>query len=136
MVENILFTLRRIESEWYSIGQCLYVPKEKRNEIRSQHSTDSERLKAVLLYVLTLHPRASWRCVINALCKMRQDQVAERIQDFCEPVTGMLIKKRNIATALVHAIFASCLVITTTVRIDMDNSLLENLGIWPPPSII
>ena len=65
-------------------------------EIRTQHSTDSDRLRAVILYVLTLHPRASWRCFIDALHRMGEFQVPERIQDYSEPVTGMHIK--DIAT--------------------------------------
>ena len=88
--------LRGIEEKWHDIGVWLYVPMEIRREIESQHSTDSDRLKAVILYVLTLHPRSSWRCVIRALHGMGEHQVAERIQYYSEPVTGMHIK--DIAT--------------------------------------
>ena len=88
--------LRGIEGRWNYFGQCLYVPDESRQEIRSQHSTDCDRLRAVILYVLTLHPRSSWRCVIRTLHWMEEHQVAERIQDYSEPVTGMHIK--DIAT--------------------------------------
>ena len=95
-VENIMAALRGIEERWNDIGGWLYVPGEIRQEIRSQHSTDSDRLRAVILYVLTLHPRSSWRCVIRALHEMREHQVAERIQYYSEPVTGMHIK--DIAT--------------------------------------
>ena len=92
-VENIRVALRGIEEErWDDIGQWLRVPEETRREIRSQHSTDSERLRAVLLYTLTLHPRSSWRCVINALHRIEEHQVVERIQDYSEPVTSMHIK--------------------------------------------
>ena len=52
-----------------------------KGEIRSQHSTKSDRLRAVLLYALTLHPRSSWRCVINVLYRAGLHKVAERIQD-------------------------------------------------------
>ena len=95
-VENIMVALRGIEERWDDIGNCLYVPRKTRWEIRSQHSTDSERLHAVILYVLTLHPRSSWRCIINGLHWIEEHQVAERIQDYSEPVTGMHIK--DIAT--------------------------------------
>ena len=96
-VENILVALRGIEGRWYFIGQWLYVPLETRQEIRSQHSTNSDRLRAVLLYTLTLHPRSSWRCIVCALHTIGEHQVAERIQDYSEPVKGMHIK--DIATA-------------------------------------
>ena len=91
-VENIMAALRGITRRWNNIGAWLYVPL----EIRSQHSTSSDRLKAVILYALTLHPRSSWRCVINALHRIEEHQVAERIQYYSEPVTGMHIK--DIAT--------------------------------------
>ena len=91
-VENIMAALRGIEGRWDDIGEWLYVPYLTRREIESQHSTDSERLRAVILYVLTLHPRSSWRCVINALHWIKEHQVAERIQYYSEPVTGMHIK--------------------------------------------
>ena len=84
--------LRGIEGRWNDIGECLYVPDETLDEIRSQYSTDSDRLRAVILYALTLHPRSSWRCVISALHIIGEHQVAERIQDYSEPVTGMHIK--------------------------------------------
>ena len=95
-VENIMVALRGIEGSWDDIGSLLYVPLETREEIRSQHSTDSERLHAVILYMLTLNPRSSWRCIINALHRMEERQVAERIQDYSEPVTG--IHTKDIAT--------------------------------------
>ena len=95
-VENIMVALRGIEGRWDDIGHWLYVPEETRWEIRSQHSMDSERLHAVILYMLTLHPRSSWRCIINTLHRIEEHQVADRIQDYSEPVTGMHIK--DIAT--------------------------------------
>jgi hypothetical protein len=88
--------LREIEERWHDIGHCLFVPWKTMDELWSQYSTDSERLTAVILYALTLHPRFSWRCVIYALYAMKEHQVAERIQDYSEPVTGMHIK--DIAT--------------------------------------
>ena len=84
--------LRGIEGRWDDMGRWLYVPDKIRQEIRSQQSTDSDRLRAVILYALTLHPRSSWRCVINALQRMEEHQVAERILDYSDPVTGMHIK--------------------------------------------
>ena len=88
--------LRGIEGEQDDIGRWLCIPWETIWEIRRQHSTDLEQLRAVILYALTLHPRSSWRCVINAVHDMKEHQVAERIQDYSEPVTGMHIK--DIAT--------------------------------------
>ena len=91
-----MVALRGIEGRWDNFGSWLCVPYKTRQEIRSQHSTDSERLHSVILYMLTLHPRSSWRCIINAFHWIGEHQVAERIQDYSEPVTGMHIK--DIAT--------------------------------------
>ena len=87
-VENIMVALSGIEERWNTIGYWLYVPEETMDEIRKRHSNDSERLKALILYTLTLHPRSSWRCVIRALHGMEK-QAAKRIEDYSEFVTGM-----------------------------------------------
>jgi hypothetical protein len=91
-VGNIMVALRGIEERWDDIGGWLCVSRKTRQEIRSQHSTYTERLRAVILYALTLHPRSSWRCVIDALYGIEEHQVAEQIQDYSEPVTGMHIE--------------------------------------------
>ena len=57
--------------------------------MRSQHSNDDEKLQQVFLYVLAVHPFASWRVIINALHEMGERQLAESIQEYAEPVTGM-----------------------------------------------
>ena len=115
-IDNILQALRGTEARWDKLGRGLCVPDETRQEIWTQNSTNSDRLRAVILYVLTLHPRASWRCFIDALHWMREHQVAERIQDYCEPVTGMHIK--DIATI-------SCIMrlITITVLVVMSHNV-------------
>ena len=95
-VESIMVALRGIERRWDNIGYLLYVPEKTIQEISSRHFTDSERLHAVILYMLTLNPQSSWRCIINALHRIEEHQVAERIQDYSEPVTGIHIK--DIAT--------------------------------------
>ena len=97
-VDNIMAALRGIEGRWDNNRFWLYVPYETRQEIRSQHSTDSERLRAVILYALTLHPRSSWRCVIHALHGIEEHQVAEQILYYSEPVIGNTMHIKDIAT--------------------------------------
>ena len=82
-------TLTGIENKWESLGTWLCVPHETRRSIREQHSTDSNRLRELLLYMLNLHPFASWRLIINALYKIREDHLAERLQEYAEPETGI-----------------------------------------------
>ena len=144
-INNILQALRGTEARWNDIGLYLRLPRQTREEIRTQHSTDSDRLRAVILYVLTLHPQASWRCFINALHWMMEHQVAERIQDYSEPVTGMHIKdiatiscivRLNTITVLVAMSHNVCVLsehsILITIIISSNNS--RPLIIWYPIS--
>ena len=103
--------LRGMEGRWDKIGHWLYVPRETRQEIRTQHFTDFDRLRAVILYVLTLRPKSSWRCVINALHWMEEHQVAEQIQDYSEPVTGMYIKDIATIPCGVRLLFNDCKIV-------------------------
>ena len=81
--------LKGIEWRWDELGWRLHVPWGIRDELWTQHSIDSDRLRAVLQYVLTLHPYASWRSIITALHWIGEHQVADRIMEHAEPVTGM-----------------------------------------------
>ena len=86
---NITSALKGIEREWDDFGIWLYVPTETRSGIESQHSSDCEKLQQVIRYMFAVHPLASWRVIINALHWMGEDQLAESIQEYAEPVTGM-----------------------------------------------
>ena len=88
-VENIVSALKGIERRWNEFGVRLCVPKETRSGIWRHHSTDGDRLRQIIVYVLSLHPSASWRMIINALHWMKEDQLAESIQEYAEPMTGM-----------------------------------------------
>ena len=88
-VENIVSALTGIERRWDKFGANLYVPKETMSGIRRQYSTDGDRLRQIIVYVLSLHPLASWREIINALHWIEEDQLAESIQEYAEPMTGM-----------------------------------------------
>ena len=83
-----MMAVKGIEKRWYEIGRWLYIPYETRQEMRIQHSTDMDRLKAVFLYVLTLHPYASWRCFISVFRRIGAHQIAARLSEYSEPVTG------------------------------------------------
>ena len=85
-MENITSALKSIEREWDDFGIWLYVPDETRSGIESQQCSGFEQ---VILYVLAVHPFASWRVIINALQRMGEGQLAESIQEYAEPVTGM-----------------------------------------------
>ena len=91
------------ERRWDRIGLMLYVPDNMRRHIRTQHSTDSDRLREVLLYALSLHPFPGWRMIIRALHWMEEDQLAAKIQDYAKPLTGICIIIEDIVATL-HAV--------------------------------
>ena len=80
--------LIEIRKKWNSFGILLYVPEEIRDGIMTNHSTDSDQLRAVLLYMLSFHPFASWRVIINTLLMMDGHYLAASIKEYAEPVTG------------------------------------------------
>ena len=84
-------SLKGMERRWDDIGRSLYVPGDTRRHIETQHSTDSDRLREVLLYALSLHPFPGWRMIIYALHGMEEDQLAAEIQDYAEPLTGIIM---------------------------------------------
>ena len=88
-------SLKGMEGRWDRIGKWLYVPDDTIHHIMTQHSTDSDRLREVLLYALSLHPFPGWRMIIYALHMMDEDQLAAEIQDYAEPLTGMYDYQRH-----------------------------------------
>ena len=91
-VENIMAVLKGIERKWDFIGSLLCVPEEKRSAMKKQlYFTDKDQLRKILMYMLSLHPFASWRVIMNALHWMREHQLAESIWEFAEPLTGSYV---------------------------------------------
>ena len=84
--------LKGIERKWDFIGSLLCVPEEKRSAMKKQlYFTDKDQLRKILMYMLSLHPFASWRVIMNALHWMREHQLAESIWEFAEPLTGSYV---------------------------------------------
>ena len=88
-------SLKGMERRWDLIGRWLSVPYYTIHHIMNQHSTDSDRLREVLLYALSLHPFSGWRMIIYALHGIVEDQLAAEIQDYAEPLTGMYDHQRH-----------------------------------------
>ena len=68
---------------WYDFGLWINVPWSKRNNIKSQYSSDGERKSALLHTYLTSHPAPSWQHITDALYKCdsgKQHAVLERVQ--------------------------------------------------------
>lgn len=90
-VENILLCVKGtgVEDKWNELAFCLHVPSTVRDEFKRNYSTSTEKLSVSLKYFLQLHPYASWRSVIVALDKMREEKIADGIRSWAEPVSGI-----------------------------------------------
>ena len=53
--------------KWEEFGTELYVPKSKRDQIRSQFTSDEERKNEVIRIYHTQHPHPSWEHVSDVL---------------------------------------------------------------------
>ena len=74
---------------WDYVGDYLRVPSSKLNAIKSENSTDRQRLAAVVRYWILRDPYASWRRLIRELdCISEWHDVADRIRDNAEKQTG------------------------------------------------
>ena len=87
---NILRAVEKVERLWgdYGLGDRLCVPDSKQREIRRLSSSVPQQRKLLIQYWMEHDPRASWRGLIVALDAMEEKQVADKIRDLAEPVTG------------------------------------------------
>ena len=56
--------LKGLAEEWDEVGRVLYLPDAARELIRSEQTSDYDRLRAVVVRWLLLDPLASWRRLI------------------------------------------------------------------------
>ena len=87
---NVLRAVREVKST-DRLGICLGVPESKRDEIKSQFSSEAQQRKAYINYFIEHDPNSSWRSVICALDWMdRPDSVkaADNIRHLAEAVPG------------------------------------------------
>ncbi len=76
------------EGKWREIGAYLIVPDIKLDAFEQKYSTDSQRLRAVIYYWYLRDPYASWRRLISRLDWMNQHEVADKIRENAEELTG------------------------------------------------
>ena len=55
---------------WEEFSRCVNIPESEVERIRSKYSSDKERKKAAIDYLISSHPAPSWRLVANALYQM------------------------------------------------------------------
>ena len=72
---------------WYELGVQLDVPTSKLNEIRCNNPGDVYQCKLLMLQEWQRRPtlKPSWCTLVDALCKMEENVIAEKIaQQFSE----------------------------------------------------
>ena len=87
---NVLRAVREVK-DTDRLGLWLGVPGSKRDEIKSQFSSEAQQRKAFINYFIEHCPEASWRKVICVLDRMdRPDSVeaADNIRHLAEAVPG------------------------------------------------
>ena len=103
-VDNVVRELKDIT--WYTLcGDVfsygvLILPYSQRHKIVKEHATENQRRNAAVHFWLFSDPYASWRKLIRQLDRLRQHALAERLHDYAEKLTGMLISCMNMACAL------------------------------------
>ena len=68
---------------WHDFGWKINVPRSKRDNIKSQYSSDGERKSALIHTYLTSHPAPSWQHITQALYRCDEGKhhaVLERVQ--------------------------------------------------------
>ena len=101
--ENIVMAVESVYMWWGSLGNWLFIPKSKRDEIERLYSDDSKWCQALIQYWLDLDPSPSWRRVITALDSIpwrEGSEIADRIRLYAEPLTGMFSHQQQLMTPL------------------------------------
>ena len=83
--------LEGLAVKWEEVGGVLDVPRATREAIRSENSTDAERLHAIVIFWLMKDPDASWRRLIWRFdCSDSYDvrPRADSIRNYAEKVSG------------------------------------------------
>ena len=71
------------------LGDWLGVRDTRREEIKRQFSSVPQQVKAYINYFMDHDPLASLRSVIVALDGMGEKEVADKIRDLAESITGI-----------------------------------------------
>ncbi len=92
-VDNVLKALKDLSARWQHVGDQLSIPSAVQQRIRSEHSTDVGRLRALVRYWLLRDPLASWRRIIMQLDRRSNlsptfSRVADSIRVYAEEQPG------------------------------------------------
>ena len=87
-MENVATILEQLSLD--DVCDMLSIPDAKLDAIKSEFSTDKERLRALIQYWLLRDPYASWRRLIMELDWKYEDSkiAANSIRNYAEKLTG------------------------------------------------
>ena len=97
-VDNVVRELKDVT--WKKLCCVLLLPLSQQLKIENEYATENQRRNAAVHFWLFSDPYASWRKLIRQLDRLRQHALAERLHDYAEKLTGMLISCMNMACAL------------------------------------
>ena len=64
---NVMTVMKKGVKNWYYFGDLLHIPYTKLNEIKAAHSSDEDRLTALVSTYLSEHPCPTWTAITAAL---------------------------------------------------------------------
>ena len=92
-MENVATILEQLPLD--HVRAMLFIPRAKLYAIKSEFSTDKERLRALIQYWLLRDPYVSWRrliirldYIISATAKVATAVAANSIRNYAEKLTG------------------------------------------------
>ena len=88
-VDNVVRELKDIT--WNRMCDVLLLPHSQRRKIENEYATENQRRNAAVHFWLFSDPYASWRRLIRQLDDYGQHAVVERIRDYAEKLSGMLV---------------------------------------------
>ena len=86
---NMLSVLSGVEERWEELGWNLGVRQSKRNEIRRNHQTSTDRIAALSNFYIKYYPTPSWQRIVSVLQSMG-------LPDLADVVTTKYVRGRQL----------------------------------------
>ena len=80
-IDNVMEALGEVEGDWRELGDQLFIPESKRDDIAVTHHSDSDRLRAVMEYWIQTSPCPAWKLLVSALGCIDMFTLAEHVRD-------------------------------------------------------
>ena len=86
---NMLSVLSGVEERWEELGEELLVWSSKMSEIRQHHRSNTDRMEAVINFIIRYHYAPSWQDISSALQEMG-------LQDLADVITTKYVRGRQL----------------------------------------